>query len=511
MKNKICSHKALNLMVAMIFLQGVSLGALAHDGENHAADSTTPEVPALPACQILTAARLFDGINFPQDNMSVLIEGEKIKQTGSAGQLNALCENRIDLGDATILPGFIESHAHITFQNVKKDDLLEHGITTVRDTGGPLKAPEGGQGTLRLLSVGPIIQTPDGYPLNVFGGTGGDDHIGISVGSVVEAEKVVADLVAGGATAIKIALEPGGESGAPWMQPHAGQPLPPTPWPLLPQEIVNAIVTKAHELGKKVLVHVGENIGFERALDANVDEFSHIPCSEIREDLLQRAVDQDVTFVTTIDTLASCIDSSTQKGIHSNTMSLASKGAKFIYGSEIGHDNVPWGINGEELHMMLHLTSGETIDFTDVMNVLKAATSKAGEYLGLAPLGTLVSGAPADIIAVRGNPFEKIKILEYPDLVISGGRTIVNKFNEQPTTAEIDCLFTWAEAKYPDLFVPAGASTEILSIYSYRFYSTSNAYLGVSSADSHVYYMGADGLLQNEGPISNWLPVSGCR
>ncbi|MDV6343405.1 amidohydrolase family protein [Nitrosomonas sp. Is37] len=486
------------------------MSALAHDGENHAAGSIIPKVPGLPDCQILTAARLFDGVNFPQDNISILIEGEKIKQIGSAEQLSGLCESRIDLGDAAILPGFIDSHAHITYRNVMKGDVLEHGITTVQDTGGPLMAPEGGQGTLRLLSVGPIIQAPGGYPLNIFGGSGGYDDIAIPVDSVIEAENVVADLVAGGATAIKIALEPGGESGAPWMQPHDG-PVPATPWPLLSQEIVNAIVTKAHELGKRVLVHVGENIGFERALDAKIDEFAHIPCSEIREDLLQRAVDQGITFVTTIDTLASCVDTTTHKGIHSNTISLASKGAKFIYGSEIGHDNVPWGINGEELHMILHLTSGESIDFSDVINVLKAATSKAGEHLGLAPLGTLVPGAPADIIAVRGNPFEKFKLLEYPDLVISGGRTIVNKFINQPSMAEIDCLFTWAEGKYPDLFAPSGVSTEISSIYSYRYYSASNIYLGVSSADNHVYYMGTDRLLQNEGPISNWLPVSGCR
>jgi len=40
----------------------------------------------------------------------------------------------------------------------------------------------------------------------------------------------------------------------------------------------------------------------------------------------------------------------------------------------------------------------------------------------------LSPGAPADIIAVRGNPFERFKILEYPDLILSGGRIIVNKF-----------------------------------------------------------------------------------
>jgi imidazolonepropionase-like amidohydrolase len=62
------------------------------------------------------------------------------------------------------------------------------------------------------------------------------------------------------------------------------------------------------------------------------------------------------------------------------------------------------------------------------LELFRTATSKAGEHLGLAPLGTLTRGAPADIIAVRGNPFENFKPLEYPDLVISGGRVVVNKF-----------------------------------------------------------------------------------
>ncbi|WP_411725565.1 hypothetical protein [Methyloglobulus sp.] len=42
---------------------------------------------------------------------------------------------------------------------------------------------------------------------------------------------------------------------------------------------------------------------------------------------------------------------------------------------------------------------------------------------------TLLPGAPADIIAVKGNPFDKFKILENPDLVMSGGLIVVNKFN----------------------------------------------------------------------------------
>ncbi len=380
-------------------------------------------------CYVLYADRVFDGHNLIE-NAAVVYKNGIIEQVGSGQKITQACSRALDLGDATILPGFIETHAHITFQNVSKDTVLKHGITTARDTGGPLLPPQGGKGALRLLSVGPIIQATGGYPLNVFGGgDGGYDKVGLPVATINEAEQVVTDLVAGGATAIKVALEPGGETGAPWMQPHEG-PVPAAPWPLLPQEVVNAIVAKAHSLGKRVIVHAGENEGFERALNAGVDEFAHIPCAEISESLLQRAVDQGVTFVTTVDTLSACVDTSTHKGIHSNTMSLAAKGAKFVYGSEIGHDNVPWGINGEELSMMLHLTSGASIDFNDVLNVIKAATSKAGEHLNMAPLGTLTPGAPADIIAVRGNPFLRFKLLEYPDLVISGGQIVVNQFNK---------------------------------------------------------------------------------
>lgn len=412
LKRRLCDP--VNLLLTLILCQGAVSNALA--------------IGVNKPCQLLIANQLFDGVNFPEANKAVLIEGNKIKQVGAPNQLWGLCVNRINLGDATILPGFIEAHAHITFQNVDKADVLAHGITTVQDTGGPLMAPVGGQGTLRLLSTGPIIQAPGGYPLNIFGGgDGGYDKIGYPVNSVPEAEEVVQHLVDGGATAIKIALERGGETGAPWMQPHEG-PVPPTPWAMLSKEIVSAIVVKAHALDRRVIAHVGEDVGFKRALVAGVDEFAHMPCSAISEDLLQRAVDQGVTFVTTVDTLSSCVDTATHKGIHSNMMSLAGKGAKFIYGSEIAHDNVPWGINGEEMALMLHLASGDSIDFTDVVNVFQAATSKAGEHLGLAPLGTLTPGAPADIIAVRGNPFQRFKLLEYPDLVMSGGRLIVNKF-----------------------------------------------------------------------------------
>ncbi len=418
-----------NLLVALALAHGLSLNASAQN------DPTITQTREQKDCRTLLADRVFDGFNV-HENAAVIFSGNKIVQVGDQTQLLGVCKHQVDLGDATILPGFIESHAHLAIQNIPHEIVLRHGITTARDTGGPLQKPMGDNGKLRVLSAGPIIQAVNGYPLNIFGHGEHNpadkyDAVGIAVETVTEAEKVIEDLAAGGATIIKVALEPGGELGAPWMSSHGHGEPPKTPWPLLSLDIVKAIVTKAHALKMRVSTHVGEDTGVELALAAGIDEWAHIPCAEIREDLLHRAVAQGVTFITTIDTLSACA------GVHANVHKLShimahstDSQAKFIYGSEIGHDNVPWGINGEEMARMLHLTSGEAIDFMDVLKVLQAATSEAGKNLGKPLLGTLQRNAPADIIAVRGNAIQRFKLLEYPDLVISGGQTIVNHFKK---------------------------------------------------------------------------------
>jgi outer membrane lipase/esterase len=72
-----------------------------------------------------------------------------------------------------------------------------------------------------------------------------------------------------------------------------------------------------------------------------------------------------------------------------------------------------------------------------------------------------------------------------------------------------DCLFNWAERNFPLLFSPAGASSNTLSPFYYRFYSATNAYLGTSSADNHVYYLGSAGFL-DAGLLTIWLQTAGC-
>ena len=117
---------------------------------------------------LYTAARVFDGDNEIPD-AGVLIEGSQIVKVGPAKELVPLADNVFELGDATLLPGLIELHAHLLFQNIPPEIVLKHGITTLRDVGGPLKPPSGGVGKLRLLTAGPIITVQNGYPISVFG------------------------------------------------------------------------------------------------------------------------------------------------------------------------------------------------------------------------------------------------------------------------------------------------------------------------------------------------------
>ncbi len=370
---------------------------------------------------LIHAARVFDG-NSIRTNTSVLVIDGVVAQVDAREAFKSTAAKVIDLGDATLLPGFIELHAHTAFQHIPADTVLKHGITTVRDVGGPLHQPYGGAGSLRVLTSGPIITAPGGYPIPELG----TENIAIAVATEQQARETVRALINGGAVVIKVALEPGGEAGAPWASGHhhAGHgghdrkaSHAKTAWPLLPENIVEAIVDEAHKLGRKVTAHIGEAKGAKIALDAGIDEWAHLPCAVIPDVLLKQAAAQNVKTVTTLDTLSKCT------GVAHNARVLAALGGEFLYGAEIAHPDIPWGIDAQELIAMMHTTNMRPIE------VLRSATSKSGRYLNIPLLGTLQPGAPADMIAVKGDPTAALKILEYPDLVMSGGHCVVNNFD----------------------------------------------------------------------------------
>lgn len=404
-----------------------------------------------PGAILLHAARVFDGDNM-RANTSVLLVSGQVAQIGPRGSFASDKAKVIDLGDATILPGFIELHAHLTFQKIPADTVLKHGITTIRDVGGPIHKPYGGDGSLRVLTSGPIITAPGGYPISVMGHT----SVATAVSTEEEARTTVRNLVNGGAVVIKLALEPGGEAGAPWSsgnghdhahgQNHGNSHNPvrhghghhaqqdaahvdthhmpastssQQTWPLLSEKIVKAIVEEAHNHKRKVTAHIAEVQGAQIAINAGIDEWAHVPCDVIPEPLLKTAVAQKVKIVTTLDTLSKC------SGVAHNARTWSALGGEFLYGAEVAHPDIPRGIDAQELIYMMQMAGMKLID------VLRAATSKAGQQLDLPLLGTIQQGAPADIIAVKGDPAHNLKNLEYPDLVISGGKIVINNFENQ--------------------------------------------------------------------------------
>jgi imidazolonepropionase-like amidohydrolase len=381
---------------------------------------TTSELHARPAAgeptrrgfgdrYVIAADRVFDGTRVLEHH-AVAVSGDRIATVAPADRLPG--PGPLIRFAGTLLPGFIDLHGHPLLGQVPPETILRHGITTIRDTGGPLLPPSGGDGQLRVLSAGPILTAPGGYPIPVFG-----PGVGVEVPDVQTARTAVGQHVAGGAALIKVALDPGGSPGAPWTEHQLGSP---PPWPIPSLEVVRAIVEEAHAHGRIVSVHLSGPPGARLALDAGVDEWAHVPCEPISPELVARAAAAGVRVVSTLDTLSHCT------GAANNASQLVQAGIRLLYGTDLAHTDVPWGIDAQELELMLHAAHGALTP----PEVLSAATARAGEHLGLAPLGQLVEGAPADLIGVRGNPLEQFKPLEYPDLVVSGGATIVEPIGD---------------------------------------------------------------------------------
>ena len=75
-----------------------------------------------------------------------------------------------------------------------------------------------------------------------------------------------------------------------------------------------------------------------------------------------------------------------------------------------------------------------------------------------------------------------------------------------------ECLFNWAERSYSSLFKPALPESFNSPPYYYRSYSATVAFLGTSTQDQHVYYLGplSNDTVLDVGPLASWLALAGC-
>jgi hypothetical protein len=96
----------------------------------------------------------------------------------------------------------------------------------------------------------------------------------------------------------------------------------------------------------------------------------------------------------------------------------------------------------------------------------------------------------------------------------NGNPTITNStLTPGTTTSAVDCLLNWGERQYASLLWPAPASSQTYGPYYYRYYAGTNSYVGVSSANDHLYYQGRDsnGQLLDLGTAASWKQTAGCQ
>ncbi|MCX7172650.1 MAG: NHL repeat-containing protein [Proteobacteria bacterium] len=93
--------------------------------------------------------------------------------------------------------------------------------------------------------------------------------------------------------------------------------------------------------------------------------------------------------------------------------------------------------------------------------------------------------------------------------IVDAGNNRIRKIAAQ-TVNPADCLFSWVERIHPTLFVPAGTASQTVSPYYFRYYATTNSYLGTSSANGHLYYVDSTGSPLDVGAQSDWFVAAGC-
>lgn len=420
-------------LAALALLATVSLAAAASE-------------PPAPRKLAVKAARLIDGIaSQPIENAVVLIEGEKIVAVGSGLAIPAGSE-LIDLGGATLMPGLIDCHTHITgesddyYQSVVRDSsidaavtahlyaerTLQAGFTTIRNLGGSdfvdvalRKAIDKG------LVAGPHIVAA-GHSIGSTGGhadfTGASPYLEIKgftgVADGVEAvRQKVREQVKYGADVIKLTATAGVLS----EEDSVGAPQ-------YTQEEMNAVVDEAHRWERKVAAHAHGAEGIKMAIKAGVDSIEHgsfiddegIAMMKARGTYLVADIYNDDYILAEFARLnypQKILDKERLVGRvqRENFQKAAKAGVKIAYGTDAGV--YPHGGNGKQMVKMVQwgLTP---------MQAIQSATRNAADLLGRSQqVGSIAPGLAADLVAVAGDPLQDISELERVQFVMKGGTT----------------------------------------------------------------------------------------
>jgi imidazolonepropionase-like amidohydrolase len=409
--------------------------------------------PAAGQPVVLKAAHLFDAVSGKlTDHGMVLVDGGRIVAVGSNIKVPAGARV-IDLGDATLLPGFIDSHVHLSMEmsdNWYKDfyndmmrfpaekalygskyarETLEAGFTTVRDLGGRDWVPLG----LRNAINAGVIEGPRMLIANSFiGATAGHaDQAPFPPQRVAPLGPI--DGVCNGPDECRAAVRYQIKYGADVIKfmPSGGvlSLSDPVDTPELSQAEMDAIVSEAHAWHRKVAAHCHGDLAAKMAIKAGVDSIEH--GTFLKDDTLREMKAKHVYLVPTLfagywvgqqaDKLPPAIAVKARAAAAQMQIMFQHAvkiGVPVAFGTDSGVE--PHGLDAREFALMVK--NGMT-----PAQALMAATHNAAELLGVASeTGTLEPGKAADIVAVSGNPLQDIRDTEHPVLVMKAGKVYVD-------------------------------------------------------------------------------------
>jgi imidazolonepropionase-like amidohydrolase len=400
---------------------------------------------------VLKAARLFDGKSdtVVQPGL-VVVSGDKIQSIGGAAPAGATV---IDLGDATLLPGFIDSHTHLTqtfsadYNGARLEALdrtvaesairatvnarktLMAGFTTVRDVGSENFLDIGLRNSINAGIVpGPRMLVS----VHAIGSTGGhcDDGAGFKFG-FLNHEAGPEDGVINSPDQARFAVRFNVKYGADVIKTCAtGGVLSPTDavdLPQLTQAELDALVTAAHELGRKAAAHVHGAEGGKRAIRAGIDSIEH--GTFLDDEALRMMRERGTYLVPTLSVRAGLAETKFPPLVQAKVDvvvvaqdSMVKRALQMGVKIALGTDAAVYPHGDNALEFVLMAADGMT-----PAQSLRAGTSVAATLLGLdAKVGTLETGKLADIVAVPGNPIQDIKNTQSVLFVMKEGKLYRN-------------------------------------------------------------------------------------
>lgn len=382
-------------------------------------------------------------------NQVIVIESEKIVSVGSDAKAGA-GDQVIELPNATVLPGLIDAHTHLTgdprqigYQalgiSVPRATLtgarnarvtLDAGFTTVRNVGAEAYSDVALRDAINDGDIPGPRMLVSGPALGITGGHCDENmlpyefhYTGEGVADGVEGvQRKTREVIKYGADVIKICATGGVLSHGD--NPQASQ---------YTLEEMKAIVADAHRLGRKVAAHAHGAQGILWASQAGVDSIEH---GSYIDDAAIAEMKKNGTYLVPTLYLADWFLANAEQ-LHvpaefiakgKDAMSAARKniGHAFTSGVKVGFGTdaavYPHGLNAHEFAVMVKL--GLT-----PLQAIQAATVNDADLLGWSDkIGTIEAGKWADLVAVDGDPLQDVTTLERVKFVMKGGSVVRNDY-----------------------------------------------------------------------------------